>query len=543
MALPPSSLKIVCMKRFLFTLLLLFLFGGLAFWMGRQSVEESPTPDPKVAEALYTVGDKPTPPEDDSSFTPAKKAPVTVGATPLLEQINTEMTGVVAAVQPSVVNLELSRSISEEARQANPNLPPGDMTLLSVGSGVIISHEGHLVTNAHVIAGSDEILVTLYDDREFPAKVIGADVLSDIAVLRIEASDLHPLPWGDSDSIRIGETVLALGNPLANANSVSTGIISAIGRHDDDGMGRYENYIQTDASVNPGNSGGALVNIRGELIGINTAIATRSGGFEGISYAIPSELARFSVESLLKHGRVIRGFLGVGIMNIEGQEAQALKVEPGRGVMVTEVRPDTPAERAHLKPYDVITMFNGERVRDVSELRLAVSFSPVGEEVPVILYRNGEKQELPVSVDEMPSEMSFAGLLKQLDNADDEKTIDLNADDKAKAAPTENIFTGVEVKALDEATRKKYGLKPEQTGVLVEKAPEDWRAPSFPTKGDLITEIRIGPDRVMPITSPEDFKKVVGQIAPAQAVHVGYIQYISRDNRLIPRIAFLEPKD
>lgn len=532
------------MKRFLFTLLLLAGFGGLAFWIGRQSVEEKPAPFAKAAATPYTVDKKPGPPSPESSFTPAKKAPVTVGATPILEQINAEMSGVVAAVQPSVVNLELSRSIDEEARKANPNLPPGEMTLLSVGSGVIISHEGHLVTNAHVIAGSDEILVTLFDDREFPAKVIGADVLSDIAVLRIEAEDLDPLPWGDSDAIRIGETVLALGNPLANANSVSTGIISAIGRHDDDDrMGRYENYIQTDASVNPGNSGGALVNIRGELIGINTAIATRSGGFEGISYAIPSELARFSVESLLKHGRVIRGFLGVGIMNIEGQEAQALKVVPGRGVMVTEVRPDTPAERAHLKPYDVITSFNGERVRDVSELRLAVSFSPVGQEVPVIVYRNGEKQELPVSVDEMPSEMSFAGLLQPGDNADDEKTVDLNAEDQAKAAPTKNVFTGVKVKAIDEATREKYQLKPEQTGVLVEEAPEDWYAPKFPTKGDILTEIRIGAGQVIPITSPEDFSEAVGQVAPAQTVHVTYLQYISRDGRLIPRIAFLEPKE
>lgn len=531
------------MKRFIFTLVLLLSFGALAFWMGRQSVEEAPAPEMKALPELYSVGEKTSPPEEESSFTPAKKAPVTLGATPILDQINTEMTGVVAAVQPSVVNLELSREIGDEARKANPNLPEGEMQLLSVGSGVIISHEGHLVTNAHVIAGTDEILVTLFDDREFPAKVIGADVLSDIAVLRIEADDLHPLPWGDSDAIRIGETVLALGNPLANANSVSTGIISAIGRHDDDGMGRYENYIQTDASVNPGNSGGALVNIKGELIGINTAIATRSGGFEGISYAIPSELARFSVESLLKHGRVIRGFLGVSITDIEGPEAQALKVEPGRGVMVTEVRPDTPAERAHLKRYDVITNFNGERVRDVSELRLAVSFSPVGEEVPVVLYRNGKKQEVGVSVDEMPSEMSFAGLLKQRDNADDEKTIDLNAGDKAKTVPTENVFAGVKVKAINEATRKEYKLEPDQTGVLVEEVPADWFAPKFPTKGDIITEIRIGPETVIPVTSPEDFKDAVSQVAPAQSVHLGYIQYVSRDGRLISRIAFLEPKE
>lgn len=535
------------MKRFFLTLLLLAAFGGITYWMGRASVRPS-APETNVgpkAAAAYPVLETAAKPESESGFTPAQQAPVTRGATPVLDQLNTELTGVIAAVQPSVVNLELGRKLDlEELAKELPGLPPGSRTLTSVGSGVIVSHEGHIITNAHVVAAADDILVTLYDDREYPAQLVGIDVLSDIAVLRIDADELQPLPWGNSEEIRIGEMVLALGNPLANKNSVSTGIISAIGRHDSfDGFGRYENYIQTDASVNPGNSGGALVNLRGELIGINTAIATRSGGFEGISYAIPSDLARFSVEGLLKDGRVIRGFLGVAIDNVDGAEAEALQIEPGRGVMVVDVRPKTPAERAHLKRFDVITAFNGEPVRNVSELRLEVSLTPVGREVPIEIYRDGEKRSIPVSVDEMPEDPALAAL--QMLSGKEKQTASEGGEDDATVATTQNVFAGLNVKALDDATRKAFQMKPEQTGVVVEALPAGWKdlPREYPAKGDVLTDIRTGQGKSLPLSSPEEFRRIVANIAPAQAVHVVCLRLNTRDNRVSSRISFLQPQE
>ncbi|MEM1059010.1 MAG: trypsin-like peptidase domain-containing protein [Verrucomicrobiota bacterium] len=522
------------MKRFFFILIMLAAFGGGMYWLGHESRSPEIVERP-VTQAYRSLDPVPAPIE--SSFTPPQAAPVSADATQVLEQINREMTEVVAAVQPSVVNLDLERDLDLDRRLAGIPLPD---KLQSVGSGVLISHEGHIVTNAHVVAGSDRIKVTLFDDREFDATVIGADILSDIAVLRIQAEDLSPLPWGNSEQLRIGEMVLALGNPLANKNSVSTGIVSAIGRHADDGLGRYENYIQTDASVNPGNSGGALVNIRGELIGINTAIATQSGGFEGISYAIPSKLARFSVESLLKHGRVIRGYLGVAIDDVDGAEAQILGVQPGRGVLVTDVRPDTPAERARLERFDVITGFNGESVRNMSELRLAVAFTPVGEETEVEFYRKGEKQKLPISVDEMPSDIALQTRVNR-DGDEDRATAAADQEDEAAEVDTQNVFTGLEVEPLTDKFRQENKLDAEQTGVVVSEVPEGWSRLQ-PAKGDVITEIRTGFEQVHPITSPADFRKVVRSVAPSQSVHLVYLKTFPDSGQVITRVAFLSPE-
>jgi len=531
------------MKRFILFLLLLAAFGGIAYWIGRESGRQSAQVASKPNTYVITAAKTKTP--EKSTFTPSSQTPVETGTTPLLEQMNAELTQVVSAIQPSVVNLELERKLD---RKPPEGLPPGIRIpdrMQSVGSGVIISHEGHIITNAHVVSDADSIKVTLFDDREYMATVVGADVLSDVAVLRIEAEGLHPLPWGDSDHLRIGEMELALGNPLANKNSVSTGIISATGRHAEDRMGRYENYIQTDASVNPGNSGGALVNIRGELIGINTAIATQSGGFEGISYAIPSKLAKFSVESLLKNGRVIRGYLGVQIYDIEGEEAKVLGIGPGKGVMVVNVRPDTPAERAKLKAFDVITAFNGEPVRDVSELRLAVSFTPVGEETEVEFFREGEKQKLPIVVDEMPSELSYA---QATDKGEEEDEVEATSKDKDKedakeSEDTQNVFAGLKVEAITDAFRKKNKLPEEQTGVVVTEVPGNWTADKLPIKDDVITEIRTGIDTVHPVTSMEDYQKIIRQIAPAQAVHVVFLRPNPKRDKIYTQIGFLHPEE
>src|SRR5437773_10288338 len=263
--------------------------------------------------------------------------------------------------------------------------PPGRPDQ-SAGSGVILDSNGFIVTNNHVVENATQITVTLSDKREFPAKVVGTDPKSDLAVVKIEAENLPSLKWADYDKLQVGDVVLAVGSPFGLSSTVTLGIISALGRGNV-GIADYEDFIQTDASINPGNSGGALVNLNGELIGINTAIFSRTGGNEGIGFAVPVSIARTISTSLIKTGKVVRGMLGVGIQEITADLAKAFKVKEQRGALVSDVNDRGPALKAGVQRGDVIVEFDGKEVQSVSELRNRVAQTQVGSNVKLKVMR------------------------------------------------------------------------------------------------------------------------------------------------------------
>ncbi|HTD88673.1 MAG TPA: Do family serine endopeptidase, partial [Candidatus Binatia bacterium] len=270
-----------------------------------------------------------------------------------------------------------------------------------LGSAVVVSKDGYLLTNNHVVDNADEVKVTLNDGREFNAKVVGKDPKTDIAVLKIDAKDLPAIAIADSEQIEVGDLALAVGNPFGVGQTVTMGMVSAVGRGN---LGLdYEDFIQTDAAINPGNSGGALVDAEGRLIGINTAILSRSGGNQGIGFAIPANLARSVMDGLIKDGHVTRGFMGVNIQNLNPALAKefGLKDETS-GVVVSDVSAKSPAEKAGIKTGDVILEFNGKQVRDSRHLKLQVAQTAPGETVPVKVLRDGKTRTLQVAVKELP---------------------------------------------------------------------------------------------------------------------------------------------
>src|SRR5438477_6125431 len=273
----------------------------------------------------------------------------------------------------------------------------------SLGSGVIVTKDGYILTNNHVVDGADEIKVARdKDKKQFTAKVVGRDPKTDIAVLKIDARDLPFITFADSDKLEVGDVVLALGKPFGIGQTVTMGIVSATGRG---GMGieDYEDFIQTDAAINPGNSGGALVDAEGRLIGLNTAILSRSGGNQGIGFAIPANLARDVMEGLIKDGHVTRGYLGVMIQDVTPSLAKEFKLkENGAGALVSDVTADSPAEKAGLKSGDVIVEFDGKKVTDSRHLKREVARVHPGQTIPVKVLRDGSNKTLQVAVRETP---------------------------------------------------------------------------------------------------------------------------------------------
>jgi serine protease Do len=309
------------------------------------------------------------------------------------------------AVSPAVVNVQTFRRLHGGDGFAGiavggNRFTPG-MQGAELGSGVIIDKEhGYIVTNNHVVREADEILVRLGPRHDVPARLVGADPKSDLAVLKVKADLKVQAEWGDSEKIEIGDWVLAIGSPQGLDHSVSAGIVSASERVV--GMSEYESYIQTDAAINPGNSGGPLIDLAGRVIGINTAILTKSGGYEGIGFAIPSAMARRVVESLIKQGKVVRGYLGVGIEPLDMALAQQLKLPSNRGALVIYVQPGSPAERAGLKRNDVVVKLAGHEVADASGLKNLTAGLDVGSEVAVDYYREGKAMTAHVQIAELP---------------------------------------------------------------------------------------------------------------------------------------------
>lgn len=315
---------------------------------------------------------------------------------------------VLKEVTPAVVNI----SVRGRRMRQNPLLDdpvfrrffnaPGrrSVPVQGIGSGVIIDgDEGLVITNHHVVNGAEEIVVTLRDRREFEAKLVGSDPGTDVALLRIDAQDLAELPPGDSDSLEVGDFVVAIGNPFGLGQTVTLGIVSALGRS---GLGLegYEDFIQTDASINRGNSGGALVDLDGQLVGMNTAISSPSGGSVGIGFAVPTRMVTAVVEQLLEFGEVRRGQLGVVISNVDPDVAEGLGLGEATGALVSQVMEGSPAERADIQPYDVIVSIDDEPVEGATDLRNRVGLVRVGDEVVVGLLRDGERLEKRIVIGE-----------------------------------------------------------------------------------------------------------------------------------------------
>jgi serine protease Do len=272
------------------------------------------------------------------------------------------------------------------------------------GSGVIVSRDGYIITNNHVVEQGDDIQVTLSDKRNFTAEIVGTDPKTDLALLKIDADNLPVLPWGDSGKLEVGEIVMAIGNPFGLNQTVTMGIVSAVGRANV-GIVDYEDFIQTDAAINPGNSGGALVNLKGELIGINTAIFTRSGGYMGIGFAIPSNMAKSIQASLTQHGKVIRGWLGVSIQDLTPDLQEQFDAPDQRGVLVSDVVEGSPAEEGGLKRGDIIRKYDSYEVNDSRHLRSLVAETQPDASVTIKVLRDGDEEQVKVRIAEMPKDL------------------------------------------------------------------------------------------------------------------------------------------
>jgi serine protease Do len=278
--------------------------------------------------------------------------------------------------------------------------PPAEQPRSALGSGVIVSADGYILTNHHVIDGAEQIKVDLNDNRTMDARLVGSDPPSDLAVLKIDANSLPVLSLGDSDSMRVGDVVLAIGNPLGIGQTVTEGIISAKGRQTGLSNGSFEDFLQTDASINQGNSGGALVNLHSELIGINSQILSPSGGNIGIGFAVPSNMARSVMEQLISSGKVRRGQLGIVVQKVTTEIASRLGLKEAKGVLVSQVQPGSAAERAGIKQGDVITAFNGIQVNDPNTFRNQVAGTPPATEVTLTILRDGREQQVRARLDE-----------------------------------------------------------------------------------------------------------------------------------------------
>jgi Do/DeqQ family serine protease len=332
-----------------------------------------------------------------------------VGAAPVVSYAD-----VVSRVAPAVVTINVQSrahapqqypftddpSFRDFFGEQGPPRPPAERRERGLGSGVIVSNDGFILTNHHVIDGAEQIRVALNDNRLFDARVVGSDPPSDLAVLKIDAGNLPLLTLGDSDGVRVGDVVLAVGNPLGIGQTVTEGIISAKGRQTGLSNGSFEDFLQTDASINQGNSGGALVNMSAELVGINSQILSPSGGSIGIGFAIPSNMARSVMEELKRTGKVRRGQLGVVVQELNSETAASLGIRETKGVVVSQVQPGSAADRAGIRKGDVITALNGVEVSDPNTFRNQVASTPPGTEVTLTIRREGREQQVRATLGE-----------------------------------------------------------------------------------------------------------------------------------------------
>ncbi|MEP6703096.1 MAG: trypsin-like peptidase domain-containing protein [Betaproteobacteria bacterium] len=341
-----------------------------------------------------------------------QSAPATVAGQPAA--IAPHQNGYAEAVKkaiPSVVNLYSSKELrARHPMFADPLLrrffglqDPGPQKTFSLGSGVIVSSQGFVLTNNHVVEGGDLIELVTADGRKFSAKVVGADPDTDLAVLKVEADQLPAITLGNDEALQVGDAVLAIGNPFGVTNTVTSGIVSALGRNQL-GINQFENFIQTDAAINPGNSGGALIDTSGNLIGINTAIYSRTGGTMGIGFAIPVSLAKPVMEQIIQSGQVTRGYIGVGFTDLTPEMIRVLDAKTDKGAVIGQVVPGGPAERAGLRRGDIVVAINNKPTGDVTSLRNQISALPPGTRAPIKVARGPSEVTLEVEVVKRPKQ-------------------------------------------------------------------------------------------------------------------------------------------
>ncbi len=396
----------------------------------------------------------------------------------------TAFSDVVRVISPLVVNISTSKTVMKKDSSSphffgaplkdflEPFNMPKKWKEQNLGSGVLVSPDGYIITNNHVVEKADEIKVTLYNQQNYKGKIIGTDPKTDLAVIKIPAENLPAIKWGDSDALMVGEFVLAFGNPYGLGHTVTMGIVSALGRANV-GIADYEDFIQTDAAINPGNSGGPLVNIAGELIGINTAIFSRTGGYQGIGFAIPSNMARSVMTQLIRKGKVTRGWLGVTIQNLTTELAGEFGLEKSAGALVTDIFRGSPAEEAHLKRGDIILEVDGREIRNVGALRNIVAQSKVGSRIKLKVLRDGKSLLLNVTIAEFPQDIAS-----------------LAPDEEDVSQGEEDMLAGFRVMELTREIAKQLGLSKNEKGVvIVNVEPYSAAEDAGLRKGDVIQEI------------------------------------------------------
>jgi serine protease Do len=437
-----------------------------------------------------------------------------------LVSLSNERRKLVAGVIPSVVSVKTSKRVQRRQQYGLDPFDffrgnfrqfrgPADEALVqnSLGSGVVVTKEGHIITNNHVVDQVDEIEVVLSDGRTEKARLIGADAEVDLAVLKVDDPNVKPLKLGDSDAMQAGDFVLAVGNPFGFEETVTDGIISSKGRPNRvDGFG---DFLQTNAAINPGNSGGPLINLRGEVIGINTAIISRSGGSQGIGFAIPSNTVRMALESLLKQGRIIRGYLGIETTALPPGQAGA---SDNSGVVVAAVVPNSPASEAQIRKGDVIQKFDGHEVRNIAELRRFVSQVELDKKVDVQVARDGKPVTVSAKIKEQPPNYGIARLQppdvpgQQAPPSPDEP----DTEEPDQPSNGGGILGSIEVRELTPQLAQKLGVPQGVRGVVIAQVGADIGAGQL-RAGDVIEAINQDP-----ITSVPDYEQALKRLDPSQ---------------------------
>jgi serine protease Do len=444
-------------------------------------------------------------------------APAASGADQSKAALQTSFAPVVKKVMPSIVNIFSSRKVQTQSEVFNDPffrrffgdgfggrpMVPRERQERSLGSGVIVSSDGYILTNNHVVDGASDIKVSLNDKREFRAKVVGTDSKTDLAVLKIEQTGLPTVHLGDSAKVEVGDVVLAIGNPFGVGQTVTMGVVSATGRG---GLGieEYEDFIQTDAAINPGNSGGALINGAGELVGVNTAILSRSGGNQGIGFAIPANLARNVMDQIIQGGKVSRAFLGVAIQPVTPDIAKAFKLPNSEGALISDVSANSPAERAGLKPGDVVTKVDGRSVADSRALQLMVGEMKPGRTVRLSVVRDGAEREYSVNLGEQTPTRS-------------------ESDRNRGGSPSERALDGVSLETLTPALAQEFGIERNVKGVLVRGVDRDSAsARAGLADGDVILEVNRHP-----VATLEQLNRYITESSSPSTILL-----VSRDGRI-----------
>lgn len=436
------------------------------------------------------------------SYTYASEPKISQKSINILTEIGQATAEIAETVKPAIVNISTTRTVKIKGTPS-PFLDdpffrrffgdqfrmPKERKTASLGSGVIVDPKGYILTANHVVQDAEEIRVTLSDKREFKGERVGTDAKTDIAVIKIDSDHLPTIKLGDSDKLRVGETVLAIGSPYGLSQTVTMGIVSAVGRANV-GIADYEDFIQTDAAINPGNSGGALVNVKGELVGINTAIFSTSGGYQGIGFAVPTSMAKAVMDSLITKGKVIRGWLGVTIQPLTPELAKQFNLKEEKGALVGDVIEGSPAEKAGLQRGDVIIEYEGKRIDEPYQLKNMVANTAPGHEVKLKIIRENRTETNKVAIGELPAELQ-----------------------KTAKGEYNNLLRGVTVQNLTPEIYNNLNLPKKLKGVVVSDIREDSPAAMVLIQGDVIQEIKR-----QRITNITDYENVVSQINPEEDI-------------------------